>query len=78
MALDASDEGAFRNAFYSSSQFAIERVAQEHGYHALIANGNPKAGNAVEELLLERKVDGLIMLPSTVRPSVMEKCNSFP
>ncbi len=76
--LDASDEGAFRNAFYYSSQFAIEKVAQDQGYHVLIANGNPKAGNAVEKLLLERKVDALIMLPSTVRPSVMEKCNSFP
>ena len=43
MVLDTGDDGAFNNAFFGSSQYAIEQVAQAHGYHLLIANGGERA-----------------------------------
>ncbi len=76
--LDAQDVGAFQNPFFSASQFAIEQYAQDQGYHVMVANGGRKSGNAVERLVLEHKVDGLIMPPSTAHPQLLEKLASFP
>lgn len=76
--LDAQDVGAFRNAFFSESQFAIEQYAQDKGYHVMVANGGQKSGSAVESLVLERKVDGLVMPPSTAHPSLLKKIQGFP
>ena len=76
--LDAQDVGAFQNPFFSASQFAIEQYAQDQGYHVMVANGGRKSGNAVERLVLERKVDGLIMPPSTGHPELLKKLTNFP
>ena len=54
MVLDTGDDGAFNNAFFGSSQYAIEQVAQAHGYHLLIANGGERALETVTELVLGR------------------------
>ena len=78
--VDAQDAEAFSNVFFNRSLFAIEKVAQERGYHVILANGAKRAGgmDSIEKLMLERKVDGLILPPSTVKPSLMKKIQSFP
>ena len=76
--LDTQDAGAFQNPFFFASRFAIEQYAQDQGYHVIVANGGKRSGNAVERLVLERKVDGLIMPPSTGHPQLLEKLSDFP
>ncbi len=76
--VDAQDADAFSNVFFSRSLFAIERVAQAKGYNVIITNGANHASGAVESLVLERKVDGLILPPSTVKPSLLRKIGEFP
>ncbi len=78
MVLDTGDDGAFNNAFFGSSQYAIEQVAQAHGYHLLIANGGERALETVTELVLGKKVDGLILPPSAATPQVMARIGDFP
>ncbi|MCI5957809.1 MAG: LacI family transcriptional regulator [Clostridiales bacterium] len=78
--VDAEDAEAFSNVFFNRSLFAVEKVAQERGYHVILANGAKRAGGmgSIEKLMLERKVDGLILPPSTVKPSLLQKIQSFP
>ena len=78
--VDAQDADAFSNVFFSRSLFAIEKVAQSRGYHVIIANGAKRAGGAssIEGLMLERKVDGLILPPSTLKSALLEKIEGFP
>lgn len=76
--VDARDADAFSNVFFSRSLFAIEKVAQSRGYQVLIANGAQSRGSTIENLMKERKVDGLILPPTTVRPSLMEAVGDFP
>ena len=78
MVLDTGDDGAFNNAFFGSSQYAIEQVAQAHGYHLLIANGGERALETVTELVLGKKVDGLILPPSAATPQVLARIGDFP
>ena len=78
MVLDTGDDGAFNNAFFGSSQYAIEQVAQAHGYHLLIANGGERALETVTELVLGKKVDGLILPPSAATPQVLVRISDFP
>ena len=76
--VDARDAEAFSNFFFSRSLFAIEQVAQEKGYQVIIANGAQSKGRTIENLMKERKVDGLILPPTTVNPSLMETVGDFP
>lgn len=76
--VDARDADAFSNVFFSRSLFAIEKVAQARGYQVMIANGAQSHGSTIENLMKERKVDGLILPPTTVRPSLMEAIGDFP
>lgn len=78
--VDAQDADAFSNVYFSRSLFAIEQVAQSRGYNVIIANSARRAGGAssIEELMLERKVDGLILPPSTVKPQLLKKIGDFP
>ena len=76
--VDARDAEAFSNVFFSRSLFAIEKVAQSRGYQVMIANGAQDHGATVEHLMKERKVDGLILPPTTIRPSLMEAIGEFP
>ena len=69
--VDARDADAFSNVFFSRSLFAIEKVAQVRGYQVMIANGAQSHGSTIENLMKEHKVDGLILPPTTVRPSMM-------
>ena len=78
--VDAEDAEAFSNVFFNRSLFAVEKVAQERGHHVILANGAKRAGGmgSIEKLMLERKVDGLILPPSTVKPSLLQKIQTFP
>ena len=76
--VDARDAEAFSNFFFSRSLFAIEQVAQEKGYQVIIANGAQSRGRTIESLMKERKVDGLILPPTTVSPALMETIGDFP
>ncbi len=77
--VDARDADAFSNEYFSRSLFAIEQVAQAMGYHVIIANSASRAGSSsVEDLMLQRKVDGLILPPSTVKPALLKKVGDFP
>ena len=76
--VDARDAEAFSNFFFSRSLFAIEQVAQEKGYQVIIANGAQSKGKTIENLMKERKVDGLILPPTTVNSSLMETIGDFP
>lgn len=76
--VDAQDADAFSNVFFSRSLFAIEQVAQSRSYHVIIANGAKNRGEKIENLVKERKVDGLILPPSTVKPSLLCAIGDFP
>ncbi|MCE5343939.1 MAG: LacI family transcriptional regulator [Eubacteriales bacterium] len=78
--MDAQDANAFSNEYFSRSLFAIEQVAQAMGYNVIIANSAKRAANSasIEDLMLERKVDGLILPPSTVKLALLKKVGDFP
>ena len=78
--MDAQDADAFSNEYFSRSLFAIEQVAQAKGYNVIIANSARRGtGSAsAEDLMLARKVDGLILPPSTVKPALLKKIGDFP
>lgn len=76
--VDARDAEAFSNVFFSRSLFAIEKVAQARGYQVIIANGAQSRGGTIENLMKEHKVDGLILPPTTVKPSLMATIGDFP
>lgn len=76
LVIDAQDENTFANAFFNRSVFAIEKVIQEHGYSLVITNDRKKLNKSmVENLVLEKKVDGLIMPSSSVRSELIKKLN---
>ena len=76
--VNARDAEAFSNVFFSRSLFAIEQAAQARGYQVMIANGARNRGVTIETLMKERKVDGLILPPTTVKPALMETIGDFP
>ncbi|MBQ9197369.1 MAG: LacI family DNA-binding transcriptional regulator [Clostridia bacterium] len=76
--VNARDAEAFSNVFFSRSLFAIENVAQARGYQVIIANGAQSRGGTIESLMKEHKVDGLILPPTTVKPSLMKTIGDFP
>lgn len=72
MIVNADDQRTFANLFFHRSLLAAERVMQRHGYDLIISNDAIGAGKGspVEKLILERKVDGLLLPPSTVTPKL--------
>lgn len=78
LVIDAQDATTFANAFFNRSVFAIEKVLQEQGYTLLILNdGINKNVSTVEKLVLERKVDGLILPSSIIRPELIDQLNKL-
>ena len=62
LVMDAGNKNAFSNTFFINSVSAIEMIAQEKGYNVLILNdNNHDNGNSVRNLVLEHKVDGIIL-----------------
>lgn len=62
LVIDGGNRDAFSNTFFIQSVLAIEMIAQERGYNLLITNdSNRENKNAVKNLILENKVDGIIL-----------------
>ncbi len=73
LVIDAGDSNAFSNAFFIRSVSAIEMVTQERGYNLLITNdSNRENENAVKNLVLENKVDGVILPVSCMSEELVE------
>lgn len=75
LVIDASDNNNFSNSFFNRSVFGIETVAQKNGYNVIITNNKEIDSNipSVEKLVMEKKVDGLILPPSTVTKKLISK-----
>jgi DNA-binding LacI/PurR family transcriptional regulator len=75
LAIDAHDTQSFANMFFHRSMFAIEKVAQANSFNLIISSNLEEKGkySPIERLILERKVDGLILPPSTVAPKLIAK-----
>lgn len=75
LAIDAHDTQSFANMFFHRSMFAIEKVAQANGFNLIISSNLEEKGKSspIEKLILERKVDGLILPPSTVASKLIAK-----
>jgi DNA-binding LacI/PurR family transcriptional regulator len=72
LVVDAEDEHAFSNDFFNRSVYAIEAVVQAKGYNLLITNNREnKNRTAVKSLILENKVDGIILPSSSVTPKLI-------
>lgn len=81
LVIDAQDDMSFANAFFNRSVFAIEMVAQSRGFNILITNDREKQKTSpVENLVFEKKVDGIILPSSNLRPQLLQKLNqnNFP
>ncbi|MDK2809036.1 MAG: hypothetical protein PWP24_1773 [Clostridiales bacterium] len=81
LVIDASDDNTFSNAFFNRSVYAIETVVQENGYNLLITNDREdKKRSSVEKLVLEKKVDGIILPNSRVSQKLIHlfQKNHFP
>ena len=75
LAVDAHDNQAFANMFFSRSMLAIEKVAQANGFNVIISNNLEEKwkSSPIEKLMLERKVDGLILPPSMLTPKLIAR-----
>ena len=81
LVIDAGNCDAFSNAFFIQSVSAIETVTQERGYNLLITNdSNRENNNTVKNLILEKKVDGIILPVSSMTEELVDLmlCNDFP
>lgn len=81
LVIDAGNKDAFSNAFFIQSVTAIEAVAQEKGYNVLITNdSHAEHDNTITNLVLERKVDGLIIPVQCMNDDLVEIMisNDFP
>lgn len=67
LVIDAEEENTFSNAFFNRSVYAIEAVVQSKGYNLIITNNREnKNRTAVKNLILENRVDGIILPSSSV------------
>lgn len=81
LVIDAQDDNTFSNAFFNRSVYAIETVLQQNGYNLLITNDREdKNCSPVEKLILEKRVDGVILPSSSVTQKLIDllQKNDFP
>ncbi|SEA19307.1 transcriptional regulator, LacI family [Lachnospiraceae bacterium NK3A20] len=71
LVINASNEGIFSNSFFNRSVYAIEKTLQDHSYNLLIANDNGRKDSQILELVLESKVDGLIIPSSSLNQHLL-------
>ena len=79
LVIDAGNKDAFSNAFFIQSVSAIEAVAQEKGFNLVITSDTDNS-NAVKNLILEKKIDGIILPISVASEELVELLlkNQFP
>ena len=63
--LDATNEAAFSNSFFTRGVYAIERILQKNGYSLLITNNKGNKNSPVCDMIYGKRIDGLIV-PSAV------------
>ena len=81
LVMDAGDSDAFSNVFFIKSVSAIEMITQEKGYNLLITKDTDwENKNAVKNLILEHKVDGVILPVSSITEELIDLLvnNQFP
>ena len=81
LVMDAGNSDAYANTFFIKSVSAIEHVTQRMGYNLLIANNaESERGNAVRNLVLEHKIDGIILPVSGITQELTALLteNNFP
>ncbi|MCI9464051.1 MAG: LacI family transcriptional regulator [Lachnospiraceae bacterium] len=81
LVMDAGNSDAYANTFFIQSVTAIEEVSQRLGYNLLIANHTEaETGNAVKNLVLEHKIDGIILPVSGITQDLVGllRANHFP
>ncbi len=75
LVIDADNEKAFANNFFNRSIFAMENVLQKNGYDLLIINGGTKK-KAIDNLIYEKRADGVIIPSSCFDSKLLEILNS--
>lgn len=81
LVIDAGNSDAYANTFFIQSVTAIEEVTQRLGYNLLITNHTEREkGNAVKNLVLEHKIDGIILPVSSITEDLINllNANRFP
>lgn len=81
LVIDAGNSDAYANSFFIQSVTAIEKVTQRLGYNLLITNHTRREkGNAVKNLVLEHKIDGIILPVSGITEGLVDllTANQFP
>lgn len=81
LVIDAGNSDAYANTFFIQSITAIEKVTQQLGYNLLITNHTEReTENAVKNLVLEHKIDGIILPVSSITEDLVHllKANQFP
>jgi len=75
--INANEKDFYSNIFFSSSVFGIEKVTQDKSFNLLITN-NQKQSNkkaSIDNLLFEKKVDGIILPPLLLNKNLINKLN---
>ncbi len=73
LVIDAGNSDAFSNAFFIRSVSAIEAVTQQRGFNLLITSDFDKENNsAVKNLILEKKIDGIILPVSAATEELVD------
>jgi DNA-binding LacI/PurR family transcriptional regulator len=81
LVIDAGNSDAYSNTFFIRSVSAIETVSQDRGYNLLITNdASRENNNAVKNLILEHKIDGIILPVSSMSDELIQVLisNHFP
>ncbi len=73
LVIDAQDKKAFSNQYFTHSVFGIERITQSKGFNLIITNNNKNGLTPVEQLIFEKKADGIILPPSLITPKLLKK-----
>lgn len=77
--INTEDSGTFFNEFFNKSVFGIETVAHAEGYSLLISGDRVFDNNvsAIEKLVYEKKVDGLIIPISIIKRKFITKLKNI-
>ncbi len=78
LVINAQDEKAFSNAFFTRSVFAIEKVAQNNGYNLIITNDHEEGRikSSIDKLVFEKRVDGIILPSAILNAKLIQKLQS--
>ena len=73
LVINAEDKKSFSNQYFTHSVFGIEQIAQTNGYNLIITHNQSKGMTPIEQLIYEKKADGIILPPSLITISLLKK-----